>query len=462
MRAYVRRTKASASATASEQSNQNGISKSYELNSDTTTITTPSGDVGVNQSAPNRNRNVNNAKTWFDAEENLWHLRLGHTMSLPYLRKSLKEGNLPYAECRLTDCKHCGKIKFRRRFTGSLTSATSIGRIHCDTKEMVNCIFDDGHKYFITIIEEFTRFVYACPVQSKAEASEILLRFVKRFEKQSVLTFKAVHTDNGTEFSRAITALTDNGLVVTTSTVDTPESRGLAERTHQTIVGDVRTCLDNVNLLERYWHYALRHAVNSGSAVPSSTTGKSLSSSDFEERPTYLKLIGPFGCHVICKPKADQLTTFSPRGSRGLNLLHDDGGVYRILANTGVVRTKHVNYMETKFQELTVLGNEGRNATSPPDTNGGTIAVPIPVREKSSDEGHIPKADITHKVSQPADTDSITSSQVREMLTHYPTGESSFGQLQSEKVEKRRRGSGDVNFIPDTVKNNFNTGYGGQ
>ena len=53
--------------------------------------------------------------------------------------------------------------------------------------------------------------------------------------------------------------------------------------------------------------------------------------------PRYIKHLRPLGSHVTSKPKSKELKTFGQRVWEGLNLLHDDGGVYRILTETGVV-----------------------------------------------------------------------------------------------------------------------------
>lgn len=157
----------------------------------------------------------------YTTEKHLWHNRLFHTMTLKTVRKSLKDGLLPHAECLLKDCEPCTRGKYRRRFTGSLTSSPKICLLHFYAKGPVICISVDGHKYFLTIIEEYFRFVYACPIRSKVEFSKILLRYVKSLEKQSGHTENTVHADNGTEFSHAFSVLSDDGVECTTITVHT-------------------------------------------------------------------------------------------------------------------------------------------------------------------------------------------------------------------------------------------------
>lgn len=79
-------------------------------------------------------------------------------------------------------------------------------------------------------------------MRTNADASGVLLQYVKRFEKQSGHTVTTIHTDSGTEFSRATKTLTDKEAAFTTSTVVNPQSNGLAVRTHLTILNDFRAC----------------------------------------------------------------------------------------------------------------------------------------------------------------------------------------------------------------------------
>lgn len=85
--------------------------------------------------------------------ERLWHLRLGQPLSLRGVRRYISLSILPHATCRTVYCGCCLKGKQRRTFSGTLTSDHNISRIHCDTKGQVSFKSDDGHKYFLTVIE---------------------------------------------------------------------------------------------------------------------------------------------------------------------------------------------------------------------------------------------------------------------------------------------------------------------
>lgn len=193
---------------------------------------------------------------------------------------------------------------------------------------------------------------------SKCEVSDIVLHYVMCFEKQSRYTVSAIHTDNGTEFSCVVTSLTEDGVIYTTSTVDTPESNELAEQPHQTIMNGIMFYLAHSNLPKRFWNYALRHVGVSRNTVPHSTTGNIPYVSVFEAMTPYLEHMQPFGYCTRYRPKVDNLTTFGSHIRYGITLLVEDGGIYRILTDDGIVRTNHLTFLEHHFSGLSDIGND--------------------------------------------------------------------------------------------------------
>lgn len=61
----------------------------------------------------------------------------------------------------------------------------------------------NGHLYFLTIIDEYSRYKMTYPMKSKGGVSGLLLNFVSRFERQSGQHVKRIHADNGNECVRA-------------------------------------------------------------------------------------------------------------------------------------------------------------------------------------------------------------------------------------------------------------------
>lgn len=347
----------------------------------------------------------------------LWHNRLGHVTSVENVRKLVKEGELPHVECSMPDCRSCAKGKYRNRFSGSLSNARKVGRLHVDTKGKVEEKSEGGHKYFLTIVEEYSRYTAVFPLRTKGEASDQLLQFIKWFEKQSGYVVTAVHTDGGSEFKRALFFLTAEGVDVSISTAYTPNSNGLVERSHGIILSNVRSCMEQAKLPAKYWHWAIRHVTACRNFIPHHRTGAVPYSTVFGRTYPDLHHLRVFGCRVLYRPPVKKLTTFGSRLREGILLLHEGGGVYRVLTDTGTVRTKHVKPLETEFPGM------GRIERSKLDDDEGSISNFSLSSDESSD--HTSDEDIPD-----AQERSIANWEVQvdmEELTHVPVVESSHG-----------------------------------
>lgn len=190
MRVFVSRTDHSAAFRTLSRNTSNGEIISNTDMADKTTVyrprLSPAKDDQVDEQGgiPAKNdkivkrigNKIGSKGKRYTGEEKVWHVHLCHTRPLVTVRKQLNDDLLRHAECQKMDFEPCAKGKHRCRFKGSLTSTARIGRLHCDTKGQVKCISDDGHKYFITIVDEYSCFAYACLIRTKYEESEIVLR----------------------------------------------------------------------------------------------------------------------------------------------------------------------------------------------------------------------------------------------------------------------------------------------
>lgn len=336
--------------------------------------------------------------TQFKDEMRAWHNRLGHLGSDKDISDMISAGIIPSAKSRKENCDPCMKGKFRRFFRGSLTKAENPGSIHADLVGRVNPASHEGYEYFLTIIDELTRYAEIVPLRTKSEASAALLRFMKRFERQTSERLKSLHIDGGSECSKARTHFESEGVRVTTSTPYAPSSNGLAERTQGVLLSLARTCLIEANIPLKYWVEALQHVTKARNLVPHSVTGKSPHMFLFESVPAYAKHMRPFGCRVLFSPNRKRKPKFSARLVEGINLGHVDGGQYKILTAEKIIVTKHVKILEEQFPGLSLLSIA---------YNTGPVQTKTPQRQDDED-AEINLADWQKDID--LESDSTTSS----------------------------------------------------
>lgn len=129
-----------------------------------------------------------------------WHSRLGHPSEpvLAVLKHSLEIGSET-----LPPCDICHKAKQTREpFSLSNHKTSSLGDlIHLDVWGPYKVLTVEGFRYFLTVVDDFTRSVWVFLLKSKSEVFENIELFYNILLTQFDKRIKVIRSDNGTEFS---------------------------------------------------------------------------------------------------------------------------------------------------------------------------------------------------------------------------------------------------------------------
>jgi hypothetical protein len=115
----------------------------------------------------------------------LWHFRLGHLSN----QRLSKMHSLYPSIC--TDnkaiCDVCQFAKHKKLpFSTSLSHASSkFELLHCDIWGPLGVPSIHGHKYFITIVDDYSRFVWTILIKSKSEVSLHIQQFITLIENHN-------------------------------------------------------------------------------------------------------------------------------------------------------------------------------------------------------------------------------------------------------------------------------------
>jgi transposase InsO family protein len=150
-----------------------------------------------------------------------------------------------------------------------------------------------GSRYFVSFVDEWTRFVTVTPMTAKSEVLTCFKEFKIMFENQYETTIKSVHSDNG-EYAPVEQYAKARGIAVTRSAPYTPQSNGIAERMNRTLVEAVRTTLAQSGLPKVFWAESLANAVMVRNRMPREN-GVSPYEQISGHQPT-LERHRPFGC----------------------------------------------------------------------------------------------------------------------------------------------------------------------
>jgi len=99
-----------------------------------------------------------------------------------------------------------------------------------------------GHKYFLTIVDDYSRYTWVFPLKQKSEVVKILEDFVIFIHTQFEITIKVIKSDNETEFFMT-NFFINKGIKHQSSCVNTPQQNSIVERKHGHLLNVARALM---------------------------------------------------------------------------------------------------------------------------------------------------------------------------------------------------------------------------
>ncbi|KAJ0703042.1 putative RNA-directed DNA polymerase [Helianthus annuus] len=230
-------------------------------------------------------------------KSNVWHSRLGHPSDhvLAVLKDKLGIKTIGHDPCEI-----CHKSKqVRVPFPLSDHKSKGIGDIvHLDLWGPYRVASYEGYKYFLTIVDDYSRSVWCYLIKNKMEVFENLKDFYELVLTQFKTKIKVFRSDNGTEFvnNQMNSFFKEKGIIHQTSCSYTPQQNGVAERKHRHLLNIARALMFQGGLPLRFWSDCVLTVVYLINRLPSSVlVGKSPYELMFGFEPS-LSHLRSFGC----------------------------------------------------------------------------------------------------------------------------------------------------------------------
>ncbi|GFX44174.1 retrovirus-related Pol polyprotein from transposon TNT 1-94 [Trichonephila clavipes] len=124
-----------------------------------------------------------------------------------------------------------------------------------------------GNKYFLSIIDDYSRKVTVFPIRNKSDVFHTFIRFQKRAERFLSKKVIAVRTDGGLEFCNKDmdNFLTELGIKHEITNSYTPEMNGVAERFNLTALDGIKTLLKSsevpISFGEKHYFVSLMRGI---------------------------------------------------------------------------------------------------------------------------------------------------------------------------------------------------------
>jgi len=116
------------------------------------------------------------------------------------------------------------------------------------------------HKYFLTIVDDFSRHTWVHLMKNKSETRDLLQSFIVHVKNQFCKNVKIIRTDNGKEFYWK-EFYEKHGIIHQTSCNETPQQNSIVERKHQHILNITRCLIFQSRLPKAFWCYVVLHSV---------------------------------------------------------------------------------------------------------------------------------------------------------------------------------------------------------
>ena len=187
-----------------------------------------------------------------DCVVDLWHQRMGHPLEkvlklLPPVSNSVRKNKNHV-------CDVCRAKQTRNSFSVSENKASGLfDLVHIDLWGSYRVPSSCGARYFLTIVDDFSRGVWIYLLRNKNDVEVTFLNFIALIKRQFDKDIKMVRSDNGTEFNHLKDYFVRNGIIFESSCVGTPQQNGRVERKHQHILNVARALRFQANLPIKFW-----------------------------------------------------------------------------------------------------------------------------------------------------------------------------------------------------------------
>jgi hypothetical protein len=130
----------------------------------------------------------------------LWHFRLGHLSN-----QRLSQMHHLYPDIHVDNKSICDICHFAKQSKLPYYLSTSIASsnfelLHFDIWGPIAKVYVHGHRYFLTIVDDHSRFLWTILLKNKSKVPSRIQNFIHLIQNQHNVTPKIIRSDNGPEF----------------------------------------------------------------------------------------------------------------------------------------------------------------------------------------------------------------------------------------------------------------------
>ena len=271
-----------------------------------------------------KSHDVNAASELSEASsEHLWHQRYGH-LGLKNLRmlrdKELVQGLKFQSSQESTFCDGCAKGKQKRMpFPKESSRATEILEIvHSDVCGPMQTKSHGGNRYFVTFIDDKSRFTAVYFMQRKDQVFEKFKEYEAMVTNVTGKNIKILRSDNGGEYTSKVFVdyLRKKGIQRQLTIPRTPQQNGVAERMNRTIQEAARSMMHNAGLEYGFWGEAVETAVILRNRSPTVAVENMTPYENFMGKKPDVSNLKVFGCNAYMHIAKETRKKWDPKSKK--------------------------------------------------------------------------------------------------------------------------------------------------
>ncbi|KAI0508127.1 hypothetical protein KFK09_014261 [Dendrobium nobile] len=201
-------------------------------------------------------------------------------------------------------CNSCRLAKSQRLPFARSISCTSqpFDLLHSDVWGPAPVTSVQGARYYISFINDFSKFCWVYPLVNKSDAFFKFQEFNTMIIRQFNAKLKIFRSDGGGEFinNKFFNLFKQLGIIHQYSCAHTPPQNGVAERKHKHILETIRSLLIEANLPRSLWVEALLASVYLINRIPSRSLQNLSPYHKLYQKPATYAHLKIFGC--LCYP----------------------------------------------------------------------------------------------------------------------------------------------------------------
>ncbi|GJV27571.1 zinc finger, CCHC-type containing protein [Tanacetum coccineum] len=242
----------------------------------------------------------------------LRHARLGH-VHFKRMQDMYKDGLIPAFDINTEKCKTCMLTKITKKPFQNIKRETEVLElIHSDLCDLHATPSLGNKKYFVTFIDDASRFCYVYLLHTKDEALDKFKVFKTKVKLQQGSLIKRFRTDRGGEYMDTL-YFQSIGIIHETTALYTPQQNGISERKNRVLKEMVNSMLSYLGLSQGFWGEAMLTACYLLNRVPNKRNMITPYEPWTKKKPN-LNYLRVWGCRAVVRLPDLKLKTLGERG----------------------------------------------------------------------------------------------------------------------------------------------------